>query len=231
MARPDRPPRFPEAGTGSTARIRADELATTAHLLRFAAGRPAIGVVVGAAAAVLGARMVVGASASGAAVTVVDGVVALVLVALAGPIEWAVHRYLFHAPANSARHRRLGTGVGHRRHHRDPTDLRWLLLEPGGMAGFALVFAVVAVAVASVVVAVAGGRALGPSLTGVAVSWLLLARYEIVHLAHHSRRRPWTARGRRIRAHHLAHHHRHPHGLLGVTSRLPDRLFRTAPSP
>ncbi len=209
------------ASTVPTPTLRADDLHTTLDVVRALARRRALAAVTVAALGLAGVRVGLGGW------SVADAGVALVLVALAGPIEWTVHRHLFHAPPRSRRTRRLGTGVGHRHHHADPADLRWLLLGADGVVAFALVFGLIATVAAIGLSVVLGVAAVGPVMTGVAVAWSALARYEAVHLAHHSRRRPWTARGRRIRAHHLAHHHRLPGAKLGVTTTMPDRLFGT----
>ena len=58
----------------------------------------------------------------------VDLVVVVLTLALTGPVEWVLHLLLLHAPADSFRMRRLGTGVGHREHHLDPSHVGWLLL-------------------------------------------------------------------------------------------------------
>ncbi|MEM8925578.1 MAG: sterol desaturase family protein [Actinomycetota bacterium] len=200
---------------------RATELTTARAFVRFVITRPSLVGLAAAVIAALGLRLVLGMWGWA------DAAVVLVMAALIGPAEWAIHHLLFHAPSSSRRQRWLGTGKGHRRHHRDPADLTWLLLAPAGIVVFALVLGLVGAAVAWAVATVVDAALVGPVATGVVVAWAALLHYELAHLLFHARIRPRLARYRRLRAHHLAHHHREASQRLGVTTTTGDRLFGT----
>lgn len=53
--------------------------------------------------------------------------------------------------------------------------------------------------------------------------------YEWVHYIAHVPYVPKTAWGRRMKAHHLRHHHKHERYWFGVTTPFVDKLFRTDP--
>ena len=97
--------------------MRANELTSIAQVLRafLSFGSPRVMI---AAIAVLGfARLGLGGLGW------FDLFLALLVVLLAGPVEWVIHRTLLHAPDDSFRMRRLKTGTGHRQHHLDPHDV------------------------------------------------------------------------------------------------------------
>ncbi|MFV0260065.1 MAG: sterol desaturase family protein [Acidimicrobiales bacterium] len=222
----------------STATIR-----TGADLIAGAAALPSARALT-AGIVVFGlARLLVGSW------SVADLVAVVVTVALAGPVEWVIHRHLFHAPSRSRRQQWLRLGRAHEAHHEEPDRLDLLALDRWGAAVLVVAGAAVAVltylVVATSVVTIAdvvplgpwsidgGVRALagpidGPALTAAATAAVLLARYETVHLMAHSRYRPRTARGRRLVAHHLRHHFRNPNRCFGVTSMMVDRAVGTA---
>lgn len=202
----------------------AQELDTGRRLLRFLTTRPALALV---------GLLVLGLAAARAIwwqPTVADGLVGLTIAALIGPVEWLVHGVFFHAPGDSRRQRWLGTGIDHGHHHDDPTDLRWLLLAPSGVAAFAVILGAIAMTVAGGVTSALGSPFIGPALTAVTLAWAALLHYEFTHLLIHSRCRIPVARYRRLRTNHLAHHHRRSDRRLGVTTTIGDRLFGTGPA-
>ena len=69
-----------------------------------------------------------------------DVVALVVTIAATGSVEWFIHRHLLHAPEGSVRMRLLGTGRGHREHHRRPTDVGWIMLSPSDVVAFAVGF-------------------------------------------------------------------------------------------
>ena len=156
-----------------------------------------------------------------------DVVVLALGVALIGPVEWLMHRHLFHASETSWRWRKLGTGKRHRHHHDDPTNLDWLLLDRRGvmvlMVGVAILVAFWALPVALML----GRNPLGPYLSSLLIAWLALAGYEWTHLLTHSGYRLTSRRYRRLAHRHLSHHHRDESKWFGVTSHVSDRLFGT----
>ena len=115
-------------------------------------------------------------------------------------LEYAVHGWLSH---------RFRTPVGalHFEHHR---DARRVFTSPTAWVPIAgLAFLVLPAAFA----------------LGLLSGFL---HYEYVHWRLHFRT-PKSARGRRLRAHHLAHHACNPRAYYGVTTRFWDRVFGTLP--
>lgn len=199
----------------------ADELGSKRALARHFGSRPAVMVLMVGLTVTAGLRVGIGAWGTG------DVIVVVIAVVLVGPVEWLIHRRLFHAPFDSVRFRRLRTGHRHGLHHDRPSELKWLLLDMRGvlllMVGVAAVMAVWAIPL-SVLVRQSWP---GPLTTGVVLAWLALANYEWTHLLIHSRYRPRTGRYRRLVRNHLAHHHRDEDSWFGVTTNLGDRLFGT----
>ena len=157
------------------------------------------------------------------------------VVVLVGPVEWFVHRYLLHASEWSLPRRRLGTGVAHTEHHRDPDDLRWLFLSGIDVAAMVLAFGALCSGWALPLGLLAdpgGGTPSGTWLVPWLAAWsaatFALLHYEWVHLLVHTRYRPRSGYYRRLVANHRRHHHRNPQRWLGVTSTLGDRLFGTS---
>ena len=159
-----------------------------------------------------------------------DLAMAITIVAMTGTVEWVIHRYLLHAPPQAWISRRLGTGAGHREHHLDPPELRWLLLRGIDAAMFLAALTVFSAAWSIPLAWVVGGN-VGPSyLTAVALTALGLGRYEWTHLLIHSAHRPRSSYYARLAANHRRHHYRNERYWLGVTSNSGDRLLRTLPS-
>ena len=154
-----------------------------------------------------------------------------VAVALAGAaqpfVEWVVHRHVLHGRPRALAGRSLDPGAPHRRHHDDPDDVTGLLLGGGFAVVDAALVAGLVAGTGAVLAPFVGRYPVRAVLTAVAAGAAGLARYEWCHLLFHSGCRPRSASARRLRAHHLAHHHRDADRWLGVTSDLADRLFGT----
>ncbi|MFN0025669.1 MAG: sterol desaturase family protein [Acidimicrobiales bacterium] len=144
------------------------------------------------------------------------------VVALQPFFEWALHRFVLHGRARSMGSRVVDLGAAHRGHHAVPDDVGGALLG----TGFAVSNGAAVAAVGAGVGVLAGGTrgALAAAMT--AESGLLA--YEWLHLLSHSGYQPRTAWFRHLRAGHLRHHFRDEGTNFGVTSRLADRLLRTA---
>ncbi len=159
-----------------------------------------------------------------------DVVAALVTVALVGPVEWVMHRHLFHAPPASRRSRILGTGGDHARHHRDPDDLAWILLAPRAVRLLAGGLAVLVACWAVPLAVVLGAPPPTLFLTALTVALLALGHYEWTHLLVHAGYRPRSRYYRHLDRHHRLHHHRNERYWFGITSTWGDRLAGTLPA-
>lgn len=159
-----------------------------------------------------------------------DLVVLVVSMLLVGVVEWAIHLFLLHAPANSWRTRVLKTGVGHRQHHLDPQDIGHILIRPrdallylGLLLGFNATWPL-AIAWAF------SAPLLGTYLTAVVTSYALLVHYEWTHLLVHAKYRPKLAYYQRRSLHHRLHHFRNERYWLGVTACAGDAVLGTLPA-
>lgn len=158
-----------------------------------------------------------------------DALVLLGTLALTGPVEWVIHLFLLHADEDAWTSRRLGTGSGHREHHLDPPELRWLLLRGVDAFVFTLLFSVFVAAWVLPTMWLLDGPLLGPFLTGWALAALGLLHYEWVHLLVHTRYRPTSRYYARLARNHRLHHFRNERFWLGVTANSGDRVLRTYP--
>lgn len=149
--------------------------------------------------------------------------------ALVGPFEWIVHRYLLHAPTGSRRMGILRTGTGHVEHHKDPGELRWLMLCWRDAVVFTLALGAIAAAFALPIATLFGAGSMSTFLTTWTVTSIGLLHYEWTHLLVHTRYRCQRRYYRTLEAHHRLHHYRNEHYWLGVTARSGDRLLGTMP--
>jgi Fatty acid hydroxylase len=202
---------------------RAGELATKRQIARRYVRARSAQVLITASVVLVGGRLLVGGFGRG------DLIVVAITLAITGPVEWFIHRYLLHAAPDSWTSRTLHTGHGHREHHLDPTDLRWLLLRGVDAAVFVAAFGVVTAAWVMPSMWITGSALLGPFLTAWAGAAIGLAHYELVHLLVHTRYRCRSRYYRRLARHHRLHHYRNEHYWLGVTANSGDRLLRTLP--
>ena len=138
--------------------------------------------------------------------------------------EWLVHRLVLHA-----RPRRLGglvldTGPAraHRRHHRDPRDLRWAVLPGRSMLVLVPLHLLFWWGVTSTWAA---------ALTGIGAFSAATLVYEWIHFLCHAPYRPRSAYVRRVRAHHALHHFKNEKYWHSFTVPALDRLFGTGPKP
>lgn len=169
------------------------------------------------------ARFIVGGFGRG------DLIVLAATIMMVGTVEWVIHKFLLHAPADAWTTRTLGTGTGHREHHLDPPAIDWLMLRAMDAIVFVVAFGAVTVGWSVPLMALTGSALLGPYLTGWMLAALGLAHYEWVHLLVHTRYRPRTRYYRRLARHHRLHHFRNEHYWLGVTSTTGDVMMRTRP--
>lgn len=203
--------------------VRADDLRTKREILAVFVRQPSARVLAVFAAVLILARLIVGDWSWH------DGLVLAITIAITGTVEWIIHRFLLHAPEDAWTSRVLGTGSGHRQHHLDPPELKWLLL--GGLDAFVFTLAFSAVIAGWVVpiMWITGGGLLGAFLTGWTLAALGLLHYEWVHLFVHTRYRPRSRYYARLARNHRLHHFRNERYWLGVTANSGDRLLRTYP--
>lgn len=208
----------------TVASTRSTDLATKRDILALFAVRGSARVLAAATTILLVARLAVGDWGRG------DVIVVVATVAITGPVEWIIHKYLLHAPENAWTSRTLGTGIGHRQHHLDPPDIDWLLLRGVDAAVFVTAFGAVTAGWSIPLMWITGSALLGPFLTAWTCAALGLLHYEWVHLLVHTRYRPRTPYYRRLARNHRLHHFRNEQYWLGVTSNSGDRLLRTYPA-
>ena len=212
------------AGAPSAAVTRSDELATKRAIWRAFRTSPSGRVILPVVAASLCARVLVGEWGRGDLAVV--GAVAVAT----GPVEWFIHKYLLHATPEAWTSRRLGTGSGHREHHIDPPELRWLLLRSIDAAVFLVLLGLVTLVWAPLLTLLVGGEVWPSLLTAFTVTAAGLGHYEWTHLLVHTRYRPRSRFYARLARNHRRHHYRNEAHWLGVTSNLGDRLLRTYPA-
>lgn len=203
---------------------RSDQLRTKRDVARtYISHRSPQVILTGVIAVALG-RFLVGSAGWG------DLVVIGVTIIMTGPVEWFLHLVLLHAPADSKRMTRFGTGSGHREHHLDPLNLGWIMLGP--QDAFVFLFLLMGwTAVWSLpLIALMGAPFVPTYLTALLAAYVTLAHYEWVHLLVHTRYRPRSRYYRRLAKNHRLHHYRNEYYWLGVTSNLGDRLLRTLPA-
>ncbi len=159
-----------------------------------------------------------------------DVIIAIVTLLLVGVFEWVVHLFLLHAPEDSIRMTKLGTGTGHREHHLDPTHLGHLLLARNDAALFSVMFAAFSASWSIPLMWLTGSPILAPYVTAYLLASIGLLHYEWTHLLVHTKYRPKSRYYKRLARHHRLHHYRNEHYWLGVTSNLGDRILRTLPA-
>jgi len=147
---------------------------------------------------------------------------ALVGVALWTLLEYVLHRFVFHYRPRSAFGRRLHF-LAHGIHHLDPWDRTRLVFPPLAALPIAgSVFLALHGATLLLAPAEATGTAVA-LMVGVLVGYVV---YDMTHYyTHHAR--PKGRWGKFLKAYHLAHHHKWPERMYGVSQPLWDLVFRT----
>lgn len=156
---------------------------------------------------------------SGKPLRVADARALAAVLAIQPFFEWTVHRGVLHGPPREVAGRSIDPGAPHRGHHRVPDDVAGALLGTSYAVSNGLAVSALAGGV---------GRLFGSAGAGALAGQLGLLGYEWTHLLSHSGYQPRTAWFRHLRAAHLRHHFRDERTNYGVTSRLADRVFRTA---
>lgn len=203
---------------------RSDHLRTIGDVARTYVGHRSPQVIWAGIVVVLVGRVLVGG------VGWIDALVVGATVMMTGVVEWFLHLVLLHAPEDSTRMTKFGTGSGHREHHLDPTNVGWLMLAPTDAFVFLLMLVVWTAVWSLPLVALVGAPLLATYLTALLAAYITLAHYEWTHLLVHTRYRPTNRYYKRLAANHRLHHYRNEHYWLGVTSNLGDRVLRTLPA-
>jgi sterol desaturase/sphingolipid hydroxylase (fatty acid hydroxylase superfamily) len=198
-----------------TARDRGLSLRRAAAL--FVAERPPKLVLLGLAIAV-GTRLAWGQW------TLWDALPA-VLLPLAHPfIEWLIHVFILHH-----RPRRVAgipidfhAAKHHRAHHRDPWDLRFVVIPLPALINGALIATAIWWWTMPTV---------GAFLTAVCITAFIALCYEWVHFLTHTSYRPQGAFYRQLWRFHRLHHYKNEHYWFGVTRHFGDRVLKTLPDP
>lgn len=186
------------------------------------AGRASPKLFVGAVAATVSGRAVLGRWGRR------DAIAATAVLASRPFAEWAIHRGVLHARPRVIRGRTVDLGAAHRRHHREPADVDFVLVD----ARYARYYVVGWAATAAALAAALPGRHWGrmrPTLSALGAAYASLVAYEWTHLVIHTAYRPQHRWLRRRRAQHRRHHFRNEHYWYGVTTDLADRVLRTGP--
>lgn len=212
-----------DRAVGNNAVWRADQIGSKTEAGRTFVDQPSGRVLIGIVVSLLVLRSLLGPLA------VADLILVGVTIALVGPFEWLVHRFLLHAPADSARMKTLGTGRGHVEHHEDPAELQWLMLDWRDAAVFSMTLGVLAALFAVPTAVLLDANRLATFATAWSAAAIGLLHYEWVHLLVHTRYRCRSRYYAALERHHRLHHYRNEHYWLGVTARSGDRLFRTMP--
>lgn len=188
---------------------RADELRTLGDVFRaYVTHRSPQVMAVGVAIA-LALRLAVGQFGWA------DVAVAAVTLGLTGTVEWVIHLFLLHAPEDSFRMTKLGTGQGHREHHLDPPNIGWLMLCWHDVIVFLAMLAVWNLSWPIALAVVMGAPILPTYLSALLGAYVMLAHYEWTHLMVHTRYRPRIGYYRRLKKNHTLHHYRNEHHWLG----------------
>ncbi|HEY3449022.1 MAG TPA: sterol desaturase family protein [Myxococcales bacterium] len=131
--------------------------------------------------------------------------------------EYTLHRFLFHWENGAAWGKRVHFML-HGVHHDFPEDKDRLVMPPGFSVPMGIAFYLLFRALC--------GPTWGePLFAGFALGYLW---YDGTHFAVHHFKLT-SGPGRRLRRHHLFHHHSDPDGGFGVSSPLWDLVFRTMP--
>ncbi|MBX3464223.1 MAG: sterol desaturase family protein [Planctomycetes bacterium] len=140
-------------------------------------------------------------------------------------VEYVLHRFVFHfAPREPAPWLRRLVFLFHGIHHVQPWDPARLVMPPVVSIPLAVLFYLLFDAV--IVGLLAAPAWLAPVFAGFLSGYLV---YDLLHYATHHLPMP-GAIGKRLKRHHLLHHHATPDQRFGVTSPLWDAVFGTLPA-
>jgi hypothetical protein len=144
-----------------------------------------------------------------------------VVIALEPFVEWLVHVFVLHRRPTTIGRWTVDpvTARKHREHHRNPKDLRIVMVP------FQALFTVAPVAIGLAV------WLLDPPQAAMALTagFGMLLWYEWAHFLIHAPYRPKSAWFRRLSRNHVLHHFKNEHYWFGVTTSVGDLVLRTRP--
>lgn len=189
--------------------------ASLVEFIAFFARKPSPLIIGGAASVAAAARLWVGRWGWW------DLLIPALIVAAEPFVEWIIHVRVLHR-----RPTRIGrftidpvTARKHRHHHRNPKDLRIVMVP------FQALFPAAPIAVVLAVWLLDPAQA----TMALACGFGMLLNYEWTHYLIHAPYRPKTAWFRRISRNHRLHHYRSEHYWFGVTTSLGDWVLGTRP--
>jgi len=150
-----------------------------------------------------------------------DLLIPLIIIAAEPFVEWLIHVHILHHKPSKLGRFTIDpiTARKHRLHHRNPRDLRIVMVP------FQALFPAGPVAVALAI------WRLDPPQAAMALAFGfgMLAYYEWIHYLIHAPYRPRTAWFRNLSRNHRLHHYRNEHYWFGVTVSFGDRVLGTRP--
>jgi hypothetical protein len=188
--------------------------ASLAEILRFFLAKPSPVVIATTFVVAAATRVLIGSWGWW------DLVIPLVVVALEPFTEWLIHVHVLHRKPT-----RIGrftidpvTARKHRDHHRNPKDLRIVMVPYQAL-------------VPALVLAGAVAVLLEPKRAAMVIAsgFGMLLWYEWVHYLIHSPYRPRSTWFRNLSRNHIKHHFKNEHYWFGVTVSLGDRVLGTKP--
>jgi sterol desaturase/sphingolipid hydroxylase (fatty acid hydroxylase superfamily) len=177
--------------------------------------KPSPVIILGTLAVSIGARVAIGRWGWW------DLAIPAIILALEPFVEWVIHVRLLHRRPTQLRGRTIDPVVArkHREHHRNPKDLRIVMVP------FQALFTGAPISIAAAVLFLDPPQAAMALASGFA----MLAWYEWAHYLMHAPYRPKTAWFRRVSRNHILHHYKNEAYWFGVTTSLGDRVLGTRP--
>lgn len=189
--------------------------ATLGELIAFFLRKPSPLIIGGTALAAVIARLLIGRWGWW------DLAIPAIIISLEPFVEWLIHVRILHRKPTKLGRFTIDpvTARKHRLHHRNPKDLRIVMVP------FQALFPA-----APIAVAIAIWRLDPPQAAmAIACGFGMLAYYEWTHYLIHAPYRPKTKWFRNLSRNHRLHHYRNEHHWFGVTTSVGDRFLGTRP--
>jgi hypothetical protein len=205
---------------------RGGDVKTLAEARREFAGKPSPWVIGAGVLVLIGVRLALGDFGWA------DVIAAAALLGIYPFGEWAIHVYLLHMKPREVDGRTVQAKAArsHAVHHRDPSDLTTLLLEPKELAQLMLIAVPLTIAVIAGVWALATeGPPLAALVSAGIASYTAIWVYEWTHFLIHTAYVPRTRYYRAVWRNHRLHHFKNEHFWHGITNNFSDRALGTNP--